>query len=148
MQDKGYDCRIKFFVDRPDKDVHTLWLTTTYNLQGQMVCEVDKGIKYVTVGLSVRAYSKLLYFSLANLRNEVLWTEGPFPGGKINWGFSGLQGQFRTDYKCKITSRNDLSTNGHHLAFLLIRQPLILQESLLQNQWVLRIACPFQVFLS
>lgn len=39
-----YDCRIKLFVDRPDKDVSRLSLTTTYYFQGQIICEVEKGI--------------------------------------------------------------------------------------------------------
>ena len=43
------------------------------------------------------------------MRDEHIWTEGPFDRDEINWGFRGLQGgnPFRTDYKCKISSEND-----------------------------------------
>ena len=48
----GFNCRIKLFVDSLRKDVSRLTLTTTYYLQGHIVCEVEKGINYVITVLS------------------------------------------------------------------------------------------------
>ena len=53
LRGEEYDCRLKLFVDGLGKDARTLHLTTTYDLHGQTVCEVEKGINYVTMVLWV-----------------------------------------------------------------------------------------------
>lgn len=49
-------------MDKLGKDVHMLHLTTAYDLHGQTVCEVEKGIYYLTIVLSLQTNSKPLYF--------------------------------------------------------------------------------------